>query len=493
MKKAGSLICIAITLPVIVWGVCGILPTFDDFTSLQSPWQVQIADEGYFFSDAVRRPFDYLLGLLVGYVPSLFPTLNHVLIVLGHAASALIVYTICRRLNMSLTATNIATLFFFFSPASLGATLACDGFNQTFAQLWGLAALWTYLTKHNHLWVACVVMAALSKENGLAWAVVPPILAYGFRLTDRRTALRHVGIGLAVAFVYFALYFTIYRSGMLGIEYAEEYSQGSWLSHLKDFMQLMAYTWLPIDYVSAIYPPSRNWAIVALTAILSLTFLLLLAAKCGQLLKSGKNGQPKMRRLLTLVACFFIIVSPHLVTLVSIMHNYAALSMAALIVACLITEPAASQPVADGLPVSSKPAALIALFALYLAACLMTDVHHYLSARESGLLGRQLALQAINQAPKPVERAFCISIDNEAEPRYSNFCVRPVDAFAWGLSVRHYSHYRWTTAISEIKLPAYDRQQVEALADSALHSGNEAVWVVGHRPDSLTIITHDQR
>lgn len=493
MKKACSLICIVITLPFIVWGVCGILPTFDDFTSLQSPWQVQIADEGYFFSDAVRRPFDYLLGLLVGYFPSLFPTLNHVLIMLGHAVSALIVYALCRRLNMNLTATNIATLFFFFSPASLGATLACDGFNQTFAQLWGLMALWLYLTKHNHLWVACVVMAALSKENGLAWAVVPPIFAYGFCLTDRRTALRHVGIGLAVAIVYFAVYFTIYRSGMLGIEYAEEYSQGGWQSHLNDFVQLMVYTWLPIDYVSAIYPPSRNWAIVVLTAILSLPFLLWLVNKCGQLLKNSKCRQSKIRRLLTLVICFFIIVSPHLVTLVSIMHNYAALSMAALLVACLLTEPTTSQSVANGFSISSKPTVLVTLFALYLAACLITDTHHFLSARESGLLGRQLAMQAIDQAPKPLERAFCISIDNEAEPRYSNFCVRPVDAFAWGLSVRHYTHYRWTTAISEIKLPAYDRQQVEALADSALHSGNEAVWVVGHRPDSLTIITHDQR
>ena len=481
MKKACSLICIVITLPFIVWGVCGILPTFDDFTSLQSPWQVQIADEGYFFSDAVRRPFDYLLGLLVGYFPSLFPTLNHVLIMLGHAVSALIVYALCRRLNMNLTATNIATLFFFFSPASLGATLACDGFNQTFAQLWGLMALWLYLTKHNHLWVACVVMAALSKENGLAWAVVPPIFAYGFCLTDRRTALRHVGIGLVVALVYFAVYFTIYRSGVLGIEYSEEYSQGSWLSHLKDFVQLMVYTWLPIDYVSAIYPPSRNWVLVAITALLALPFLLLLVSQCRK---------PKMRHLLTLVVCFFIIASPHLVTLVSIMHNYAALSMAALLVACLITEPATSKTVADGSAVSSKPAAL---FTLFLAACLMTDVHHYLSARESGQLGRQLALQAISQAPKPLERAFCISIDNEAEPRYSNFCVRPVDAFGWGLSVRHYSHYRWTTSISEIKLPDYDRQQVKALADSALHSGNDAVWVVGHRRDSLTILTNDQR
>ena len=145
MKDYLPLIIIALCLPFVLWGVCDILPTFDDYTSLQSPWQVQIADPGYFFSDAVRRPFDYLLGLVVGHYPTLFPTLNHVLIILGHTASTTLVFVLCRRLRMSRLATNVATLFFFFSPATLGATLACDGFNQTYAQLWGLLALYTYL------------------------------------------------------------------------------------------------------------------------------------------------------------------------------------------------------------------------------------------------------------------------------------------------------------------------------------------------------------
>ena len=101
-------------------------------------------------------------------------------------------------------------------------------------------------------------------------------------------------------------------------------------------------------------------------------------------------------------------------------------------------------------------------------------------------------MQAISQAERPLERALCINIDDPQEPRYSNFCVRPVDAFAWGLSVRHYSHYTWKTAISEITLPQYNEQQVKALADSALQAGNEAVWVVGHDKKKVTVITDGQ-
>ena len=476
IKSHFSLIAIAICLPIILLGVCGIGPTFDDYTSLQSTWFIQISDPGYIFPDAYRRPFDFLLGCLVGWIPGLFPTLNHVLIILGHACSATLVFAICKKLSFSSVATHIATLFFFFSPATLGATLACDGFNQTFAQLWGLLALWFYLSRVHPrpsgaktkpwLWLLCVAMAALSKENGLAWAVVPPIVAYAFQLVNRRQALRHIGCGLLVAMAYLIVFATIYLTGIAGIEYDDEYTHATLLSHAKDFVQLMAYTWLPADYMSIVYPPTRNIAVAAATVLLAVPFLLLLASK-WQLLKT--------RQLLLLAVSFLILVSPHLVTVVSIMHNYAALSMAALIVA-FITHHIAGKKL------------LTAAFALFLAAAVFTDIHHYTAARRSGVMSRRMAMLAISKADHPLQRIFCISIDNPDEPRYSNFCVRPVDAFAWGLSVRHYSHYTWKTAISEAKLTHYDSQQVKALADSALLAGDEAVWVAGDDKEPLIII-----
>lgn len=472
MKKHFSLLVISLLLPLVLWAVCGILPTFDDYTSLQSPWWVQIADPGYFFPDSVRRPFDALLGGIVGWQPALFPTLNHVLIILGHTVATLLVYALCQKLRMGTIATNVATFFFFFSPATLGATLACDGFNQTFAQLWGLLALWSYLSSSSsNKWLLCVLLAVLSKENGLAWAVVPPLVAYAFHLSDRRQTIRDVCKGLLVAIAYMAIYASLAFTGML--EYADEYSETSMLSHLKDFVQLMAYTWVPLDYMSAVYPPTRNWFIVGVTLLLSLPFLAMLASK-WQLLKN--------RTLPLLIVCFFILVFPHLLTLVSIMHNYAALSMAALIIAFVVSHIANSRM-------------LIVTFVLFMAVALFTDVRHYVAARESGLLGKHLAQQAISQTigadsrtSLPPSRVLCINIDDPEEPRYSSFCVRPIDAFAWGLSVRYYSHYEWNTHIDVEVLSEYDPQKVEAIADSAFHAGNEAVWIVGRDKENLIIL-----
>lgn len=470
MKNSISIIIMTCCLPFIIWGVSGIGPTFDDYTSLQSTWYIQISDPGYFFPDCIRRPWDFLFGCLLGYFPFLFPALNHIFIILGHTISTLLVFTICRHLKMNTIATNIATLFFFFSPATLGATLACDGLNQTYAQLWGLLSLWFFLIKRRGLWILCLIMATLSKENGLAWAIVGPIISYGFSLSNKHQALKYAYIGIGFALAYFILMAILTLSGIFGITYDEQYAQLSLADHLKDFIQLMVYTWIPIDFMSIVYQPTRNWYIVGITALMVLPFLILL----GRQWRIIKN-----RQLLSLSVCFFILIAPHLITLVSIMHNYAGLSMAALIIAYIINH-------------IDNNRLLITTFTLFLSAAVFTDIHHYLAARQSGEISKQMASFVINEVKltdnKIPKQVLCISIDNKQLPHYSNFCVRPVDAFAWGLSVRHYSHYKWKTQISTISLPIYDEQQIKLLADSALHNSNEAVWVVGHDSNKVKII-----
>jgi len=493
MKNHYSLLFIAVCLPFILWYVCGIHPTFDDFTSMQSPWWIQIAEPGYIMPDFFRRPFDFFYGCLVGFFPALFPTLNHVVIILGHTANTIMVFTLCCHLQVGTTAINIATLFFFFSPATLGATLACDGLNQTFAQFWGLLALQLYIRgiqQSSNRWLLCVVMAALTKENGLAWAVVPPVFAFAFGMTTLRKAASSAGKGILLAVAYLAFLTMLIHSGIAGIEYPDEYYESTLMSHLRDLVQLLAYTWVPLDYMSAVYAPSRNLTIVVITAIMALPFLVILAIlwwrKRGLFIPRQVHATRLSHCLLLLVVCFFTLTSPHLITVVSIMHNYAALSIAAIIIAVILTSSPLHSTTEKHLV---KPA-----FALFIIAALFTDIHHYIGARNSGLLGKNMAMQVIEHAEKPVQKALVITIDDPKQPRYSSFCVRPADAFGWGLSVHHHSGYSWKTAISEAKFDHYDPVLVKATADSALHAGNDAVWVVGHKPDSLTIISvHSKR
>lgn len=71
------------------------------------------------------------------------------------------------------------------------------------------------------------------------------------------------------------------------------------------------------------------------------------------------------------------------------MHNYAALSLAALLVAVIIQN------------INLKAYRMtIATFVLFLIAAIITDIHHFLGAREGGLLSKQLATEAIIKTEK---------------------------------------------------------------------------------------------
>lgn len=459
-----SLILIGISLPFVLWSICDILPTFDDFTTLQSPQFTSIWSKELLPNDSFWRPFDFLFGCLLGWNTSLFPTLNHIIIILGHTINTLLVYLICRKLNINNVAINIATLFFFFSPASLGATLACDGLNQTYAQCWGLTATYCFLTTAGKqrilLWGLCIMMAALSKENGLAWAVLPPIIAYAFNQLDKRKAIQYFSIGMGFAFTYFLLRLSLKVSDSIN----DEYIESTLADHLKDLIQIIVYNWLPIDYMSLLYIPERNWVFVGITLAASIPFLLLLFIKNVSIWKD--------KTFILLVACFFIVASPHLITLVSIMHNYAPLSITAIIIAYLVSK----------IPADKW---LITAFSLFLAAAFITDIHHTTNALNSGYLGKKMAMEAIKQTNKPVTHAYVINIDDYTTPKYSSFAVRPIDAFAWGLSVRHYNNYAWPIHIKDTTLYSTEDVLIKKITDSVMNAGFQHVWIVSNKGNKV--------
>ena len=459
MKNYISLFIIIFFLPFILWNIIAILPTFDDFTTLQSPHFTPILSNNLLPNDSFWRPWDYLFGCLLGKYTWLFPTLNHICIILGHTLNTIIVFLLCRNFHFNNLSTHIATLFFFFSPANLGTTLAVDGLNQTYAVFWGLMALYVYLNNKNKyvLWPLFIFISVLSKENGLAWAIIPPILAFVFYHTDKKTVLKDIGIVFLIVFIYFFLRITLRTPGT---DNDDIYLNNTIVDHIKDLIQVLSYTWFPVDYISIVYPPKRNWIIAVFTMLVIIPFIYLLVTKGLKLICQQK--------LLSLIACFFILISPHLITLVSIMHNYAALSMAALIVAYIINH------------CELKNKTVIITFILYLSACIFTDVHHFIYARKSGYLGKQLALEVIQKTGKPIDNVYCISIETE-QPKYSSFCVQHIDAFAWGLSVKHYTGYKWPKNINDTIISENDTHAIPKMIDSLFNHNYQCIWIVDHQ------------
>jgi len=448
-----------LTAPFILWGKLLILPTFDDWTTLSSPnldpqWQQYFLPYG-----SSWRPFDTAIGYVYSWIgPQWFPTLSHLLIFMAHAGSTVLVYKLCSVLRFSRLAGSVATVFFWLSPCTLATVFACDSLNQSFSHFWGLMAIYLYLTvksRYRHaLWLSCVLLAALSKENGLAWAVVPPVLAFGFRLADRRTCLRHLCLGIALAIGYAVVRLSLPLTEVYYEEYHSLFSIGK---KLKAVAILITYTFLPGDYIYLLHAPSRSIPLFVATLLPTLPFLALLFMQ--------KPFIAHRRQFITLLLCAVIAVSPNLLITLSMMNAYAWLGMTALLIGLCADK-------------CRNTKALTCAFMLYLVATSATYVHHWYCTWQTSLPARYMARQAIEQTGHRVDRVYVITIA-EDERKFSSFITLPTEAFGWGRAVWGQTNFEWPQTIADTIVDSSTADYaIDSIAQRAMNDGYECVWVV---------------
>lgn len=473
IDKKSPLTYILISLPFVLWAVVGIYPSYDDWSTLSSP--NFDADWAKFFLPygSVWRPFDALMGYVVGAAPQLFPALNHVCIVFGHLLGAILVMKLSQLLGFGRAAQFVATIFFWISPCMLGTVLSCDSLNQTYSQMWGMAAVWFYLSVKGRgryaAWAACVMLAALSKDNGIAWAVVPPVLAFAFGRENMRSASRHLLFGVAIAVAYGCI-----RIALPSTEYYNpDYHTFLLAKKIKEIAIFVGYTWVAADYVSIVHAASRCLPLAALTLVLSLPFVYMMFVRSPRLWLT--------RRFAGLAVCIIIVMSPHLLISLSVMNTYAGLGMSALLVAF----------VADHTE-RHHPSLLRTAFAMYVAAALITDIHHWYKAYTTAAVGRDMAREAIRLAEKPVRNAYCVITDDD-QKKFSSFCVLPQDAFgAQAAAVAHETQYKWPLHAEDTIIPRDHAHEARTIARRVLDTGRfDCVWLIDK--SSVSIMRKENR
>ena len=458
MKRIHPLILfVFITMPFVLWGKLQILPTFDDWSTLSSPHTDPDFLPYFMRYGNVWRPFDALMGYIVGLQPRLFPVLNHIIIFIGHISCALMVWLLGAKAGFNRTARAVATTFFYLSPCVLGTVLACDSLNQVYSQLWGMVAIWCYLHYEDWrkyvLWTLFVMLAALSKENGIAWAVVPPVFAYGFHRMDKQTLLRHFLIGIAIAAGYFIVRMMIPKTEIFN----PDYETFNIMKNVKGLVIWIGYTWFSADYISIVHAPSRHLGLFALTLLLSLPFVWMLFVQ--------KRALWCRRTFVALVACAVISVSPNLLISLTVMNAYASLGMFAVLVGFIVNK-------------YTDTKALLITFILYIISALMVGFHHWKSTVDSSRTGRDMAQSVLRQSTREAQKAYCIVVDDQY-PKFSSFCEVPAYAFGWGAAVRHENAYQWPVELNDTTIEHTSTPQtIQQLTRKAFTEGYDCVWIV---------------
>ena len=458
--KLNPLITVIIILsPIIAYWLTLLLPTFDDWGYFTTP--------DYDFGDSFYqhliprytywRPWDGIIGFVLSLKPSWFPTLNHIIVYMAHLGGTIIVYNIAKGLKFSRFACNITALYFFISPAMLGTVLGIDSPNQAYASFWGLLSTLAYMRLGRPynllLWLTCALIGTFAKENAIVFFVIPQIIAFAFKRITLSQALKDTIWAIVVV----AAYFTFRKLLTTDVVYInDEYFENTFARKFKNVCVFLGMTWLPLDFVSLVHPPCRNIPLTIATILLSFPFMIALFA--------NKSKHWLNLQFAALVLCLLAAASPHLVTLFTAMHPYAALGMAALIVGYMADK-------------SERTALLKKLLPMFIVSCIFIDWHHWQKSYESGLIGKRMAQDIVNATPKPVNRVFLIIV-NDDTPKYSSFCVIPRDAFGRGKSVCALNGYEWPKDIEIADLEEDEAYKIDSIADIAVADHYEAVWLV---------------
>ena len=448
-----------------------VMPTYDDWYTLSSPnrdpeWQKFFLPYG-----SVWRPIDALMGY-VSQDATTFPLYNHIITVCAHLLSGLMVWALARRLFRKDAAVNLAAALFCVSPCMLATVFACDAINQSLSLMFGLAATLAFITVRHKvrylLWPLLVWLAALAKDNGIAWAVVPPLVALLTEENSTRTVARRLAYGVFMAIVYGAV--------RLSLPYTvipnPEYSTFSILKKLREVSMLLGYSFVPIDWMSIFCAQARRWFTLLLTCGLTL-------AAYATLL-SGIKSTLKDRRTWVLAAVFVVVLSPNLLITLSMMNAYAGLCFAAMLVAMLVEKSEAE-----------KNDISHAVLDLLLAAMLV-NFHHVNEAVSTSQKGIEMAQKVDKQCQErePIDEVFCVSV-TPTERKYSSFHVLPVDAFSNGQAVLWLNNYRWPMRINEAYVDAGKRDEALRLAHEAIDSGGyRYAWVVEN--DKVEVISNEK-
>lgn len=462
MRDYWSIILIILLSPLLLYAVWFILPTHDDWAATTTPdFTPFFTKEHFFFYGYHWRPFDTWIGYLVGRNPQLlFPAINHLLVVLGHFLSVVALFKVLIVLGFNKKTINVSTLFFFIIPATMATVTAIDSQNQVYALTTDLIAFLFYVknSKNKYIfWPILIFLATLFKENGLMWALICPVLTYGFDLIDKKTLKKDLLVGLGIMIAY-ALIIAIQPKD---ITIHPEYEPGV-LKIIKNIVKFLFSSFITVDYIYLLHQPSRKllWAIVSF--LFALPFLYLVFIRQWQLFSHKK--------MWCTAICLLIAVAPHLLTTFSMMHTYAGLAFITIMIAYSINT------------YKEQQKTLMRSFVLFMIVSVAIDIHLIDSSVKSGRIGKQMAREAIQKTGKPMKSVYLIIIEDDY-PKLSSFCVIPNEAFGWGIAAKYETNYQWPEVIQDttIERSADALRKATNLGLEILNKQQyDCIWIVDH-------------
>jgi len=291
------------------------------------------------------RPFDCIIGFILGFYPYLFPLFNRVCVCLTHVISVAFLEKLLKHLNFKHWIIKFCVLYAMFSSATLATIVSPDGLNQAFSLMFGLIGMYLYFKNSDICkYIICCAISVLWKESGIVWIFVIPFLKISLPLNNikeiwlkkevRGSILKTVVTSLLFVIVYFSIRFLLSGSIQLGTADSRYALSIFSLSLIKNLVNIFANSMMGLDTI-ALFTDSPLNILFLTTLFLSLIFLLFITYLIVDIILKRK----KLIGFIALIITSLMVAIPHLVIgSAGEMHSYPTIFCVVLIYGYLLEQ-----------------------------------------------------------------------------------------------------------------------------------------------------------
>ncbi len=405
------------------------------------------------------RPIDKLYGAFIYYIPWAYPFLNHLLVMLGHVSSAIVLILLAKRFKVSETMAFCAGIMFLVHANSFATFSSIDSINQSLSLAFGSMSILAYMNRKFALYVMLAFFSVCSKESGFLFFIIPPILriageSEGSSVFSKKFIIFSIKTllpGFFLTLAYFAFTFGAssllpsVAEGTVGVIrkpdiYNPIFGSVALLGRIST-----------VDLPAMLMPEGKNMLLFAGTFIMGLPVLLAVFAFCA--LKVFRNLY-----VLALCGIIFILALSHAtVAALTEMNSYPAIFFSMLLAGSALDYFAEK---------FGKKKILVFAVAPFLVASAIVLIHKFHLIYETNKMGLDVVNnieQATAGKSKP-NRVFVMLIDN-AHFGHDIYQLYPSIASGYGEIMKQawnnwdmditYASYRINVPLEELVVPKY--------------------------------------
>lgn len=434
------------------------------------------------------RPVENLFSFIVVAFPLSFPYLNHVVVIVFHLLSALVLSKLSGVFIKNNNLKDLITIAFILNPMSMASVFSIDATAQVLATFSGLAATLIFFKYKGFfryfIWILLTLLATFSKETGIVWFVATPLLYFlnqlvnnpGGKISLNRELIFNLIMGAFVVLCYFIARYSFYPESFV---IAQTNSPDSYVLtpdvFVKNILILFFAPIFSIDTTAIIY--DKNILLSLITILLNLPWIYVLF----RLIRNYLQNKTHFLVLGLMLIIVVVASSPSLLTRAGELSPHPVIPLLTLFLGIILAE------------FKEKLRFSKITLVLFFISLMIVDIHKYILIYQAGKVGNDIAIELKEKTKVNPENVLLLIVDNYSELKHGAFHPVAGRSFHEGDAAFWLYKYKYPKHKKVVMIKPQNNIDINKQVEDSVkfhNKGFDCVWIVNNM--EVQVINNNQ-